>query len=98
MAVYNKKLPQIKMLDYWFGKINNKPIEIDILGLNDDLALISECKFRNKEFNEDDLNKLINNTNFINKKHKLYLIFNNSNFNINKRDNIITISLDELIG
>ncbi len=96
MAVYNKKLPQIKMLDYWFGKINNKAIEIDILGLNDDLALISECKFRNKEFNEDDLNKLINNTNFINKKHKLYLIFNNSNFNINKRDNIITISLDEL--
>lgn len=96
MAIYNKELPQIKMLGYWWGKINNIATEIDILGLNDNLALIGECKFRNKIYNDVDFNKLIDSTNFIKKENKLYLIFNVSNVCINNKNNIICINLDKL--
>lgn len=96
MAIYNKELPQIKMLGYWWGKINGLAIEIDVLGLNDNLALIGECKFRNKIYNAVDFNKLIDSTNFIKKENKLYLIFNVSNVSINNKNNVICVDLDKL--
>lgn len=96
MAVYNEELPQIKMLGYWWGKINGLAIEIDALGLNDNLALIGECKFRNKIYNDVDFNKLIDSTNFIKKENKLYLIFNVSNVSINNKNNVICVDLDKL--
>lgn len=96
MAVYNEELPQIKMLGYWWGKINGLAIEIDVLGLNDNLALIGECKFRNKIYNDVDFNKLIDSTNFIKKENKLYLIFNVSNVSINNKNNVICVDLDKL--
>lgn len=96
MAIYNKELPQIKMLGYWWGKINNIATEIDILGLNDNLAIIGECKFRNKIYNDVDFNKLIDSTNFIKKENKLYLIFNVSNVCINNKNNVICVGLDKL--
>lgn len=96
MAIYNKELPQIKMLGYWWGKINNIATEIDILGLNDNLAIIGECKFRNKNYNDVDFKKLVDSTNFIKKKNKIYLIFNISNISINNKNNIICINLDKL--
>lgn len=96
MAIYNNELPQIKMLGYWWGKINNIATEIDILGLNDNLAIIGECKFRNKNYNDVDFKKLVDSTNFIKKKNKIYLIFNISNISINNKNNIICINLDKL--
>lgn len=96
MAVYNEELPQIKMLGYWWGKINGLAIEIDVLGLNDNLALIGECKFGNKIYNDVDFNKLIDSTNFIKKENKLYLIFNVSNVSINNKNNVICVDLDKL--
>lgn len=96
MAIYNNELPQIKMLGYWWGKINNIATEIDILGLNDNLAIIGKCKFRNKNYNDVDFKKLVDSTNFIKKKNKIYLIFNISNISINNKNNIICINLDKL--
>ncbi|MGC8650811.1 MAG: DUF234 domain-containing protein, partial [Hydrogenobaculum sp.] len=84
------------------GRYWDKDVEIDIMAIKDDQALIGECKYWNKPVGIEVLNDLKQKSNYLKSyKIKYYALFSKSGFADNLRDlakkdeSIILIDLKE---
>ncbi|MDY3849335.1 MAG: ATP-binding protein [Bullifex sp.] len=88
---YNGKLPfSANSLGRWWG---NNPVlkrqeEIDILALDDDNALIAECKYTEEPFDVKQLNDLRDSALCINRKNRYFMIFSRSGITEGVREQI----------
>ena len=88
---YNGKLPfSANSLGRWWG---NNPVlkrqeEIDILALDDDNALIAECKYTEEPFDVKQLNDLRDSAHCINRKNRYFMIFSRSGITEGVREQI----------
>jgi hypothetical protein len=95
---------RFRKIGRWWG--NNphkkKQEEIDIVGLNDEVMLFGECKWRNQKVGTAELNKLIEKSGMFNAREKMYILFSKSGFSkelydMSKNDGSLTLfSLEEL--
>jgi len=74
-------------------------IEIDIAGYdNDDFVLAGECKFQNKQFNEDELNKFLNKLPYVPAENPAVILFALSGFTagVRKHKEITLVDIKEM--
>ncbi len=75
---YSGRMPfYAEQLGRWWGAnpILKRPEEIDIVALDEENALFSECKYREAPFDEKQLRDLEDSSLCINRKNKYYVIF-----------------------
>ncbi len=75
---YSGRMPfYAEHLGRWWGSnpILKRPEEIDILALDEENALFSECKYREVPFDEKQLSDLLDSSLCINRKNKYFVIF-----------------------
>lgn len=67
----------------WWGNdpVLKKQIEVDIIGVSDDVVIFGECKWRNEKFGISIYNDLVRKSHIIEKdKDKVYYLFSKSGF------------------
>jgi hypothetical protein len=95
---------RFRKIGRWWG--NNphkkKQEEIDIVGLNDEVMLFGECKWRNQKVGTAELNKLIEKSGMFSAREKMYILFSKSGFSkelydiSNNDSSLMLFSLEEL--
>ena len=104
---YNGKMPFFaENLGRWWG---NNPVlkrqeEIDLLALDDENALICECKYTKEKFDEKQLKDLQDSALCINRANKRYMIFSKNGVSLGVASKIkgdasySVVTIDELIS
>lgn len=93
-----------EQLGRWWGSnpVLKRPEEIDIVALDKENALFSECKYRETAFDEKQLSDLVDSSLCINRKNKYYAIFSKKGITDGVRKRIegntsyMTFNLDDL--
>ena len=104
---YNGKMPFFaENLGRWWGNnpVLKKQEEIDLLALDDENALICECKYTTEKFDEKQLKDLQDSALCINRANKRYMIFSKNGVSLGVASKIkgdasySVVTIDELIS
>lgn len=104
---YNGEMPFFaEEIGRWWGSnpVLKKQEEIDILALNDDNAVIGECKYTKGPFDEKQLDDLVTSALCINRRKKYFMIFSKSGISngvekrIKDKPEYQVVTLKELLG
>ena len=103
---YDGKMPFFaENLGRWWGNnpVLKKQEEIDLLALDDENALICECKYTKEKFDEKQLKDLQDSALCINRANKRYMIFSKNGVSVEVASKIkgdasyTVVTLDDLI-
>lgn len=84
----------------WWGgsRISKEPVEIDVLALDDENALICECKYTERPFDEKQLSDLFESGTCIDRKNKYYMIFSKSGVTSSVLEKVAGLNNFKIVG
>lgn len=88
---YNGKMPFFaEKLGRWWGAnpVLKKQEEIDLVALDGENALFCECKYTEKQFDENELKDLVDSSLCISREHKYYMIFSKNGLTKNVAEKV----------